>query len=80
MEKFRVLLSVIQDYIEYGNGLTNSQTKTVYNFLSDAITEHEKLVCVHPYNNVLFDAKKGKMYCHKCRCYIKANCEENKCT
>lgn len=35
--------------------------------------EREDSVCVHPYNDVLFDSRKGKMYCHKCRSYIKAN-------
>jgi hypothetical protein len=26
--------------------------------------------CEHPYNSVLFDNRRGKNYCHKCKCYL----------
>jgi len=29
-----------------------------------------KEICEHPYNSVLFDNRRGKNYCHKCKCYL----------
>lgn len=42
MEKFRLILDKIQDCIEMQNGATESQLKTIWNDLSDAISESER--------------------------------------
>jgi len=42
MENFRLVLDKIQDCIEMQNGVTESQLKTIWNDLSEAITENER--------------------------------------
>lgn len=42
MDKFRLILNEIQDCIEMQNGATESQLKTLWNDLSDAISENER--------------------------------------
>jgi hypothetical protein len=42
MDKFRLILSKIHDCIELQNGATESQLKTIWNDLSDAISESER--------------------------------------
>jgi len=42
MDKFRLVLNKIQDCIEMQNGATESQLKTIWNDLSDAISESER--------------------------------------
>ncbi len=42
MKQFRLILDKIQDCIEIQNGATESQLKTIWNDLSNAITEMEE--------------------------------------
>jgi len=36
----------------------------------DTPNEFVKEKCEHPYNSVIFDNRRGKNYCHKCKCYL----------